>query len=409
MYESTWCSYTQAYLLATNAPPGMQVSVFDVAAAFHTIPILPDQQVWTCISWDGLVYVDPNCSFGGRSSSGNFGMVADAATTLYIEAGVDDLCKWADDFNFWCYPIRSSPSGSFEYSYDESLIWNMAEELGWPWSPKKHFPFSTSFTYLGFEWDLERRTVTIGDAKCAKYLARLAPWKHGVCFTKLAIQKVIRMLNHCSVVLVEGRLHMPSLYHLASTFKPAESSFVTHAITHRALKDISWWRSQLSSQWCGVHIRSIPEPMPSHIYVDASTSWGIGFVWEAHWLAWKLLLGWKSEGRDIGWAEMVAVELAYLTVISAGFSNCHIILCSDNQGVVGALKNDSSHNSQQNSILCHIISYTQVHGIWLTAKWIPSVENMADGPSQGLFPATTHYPFQPKLPFKLRPFLSCPV
>jgi hypothetical protein len=72
LYETTWCGFVQAYLLAANAPPGTQVSVFDVAAAFHTILICPEQQVWTCLSWDGLIYVDPDCSFGGRSSSGNF-------------------------------------------------------------------------------------------------------------------------------------------------------------------------------------------------------------------------------------------------------------------------------------------------------------------------------------------------
>jgi hypothetical protein len=93
MYESTWCGYAQAYLLAANAPPGTQVSVFDVAAAFHIVPIRPDHQVWTCISWDTGIYVDPACSFGGRSSSGNFGMIGDAAAALYIERGIDDICK----------------------------------------------------------------------------------------------------------------------------------------------------------------------------------------------------------------------------------------------------------------------------------------------------------------------------
>jgi hypothetical protein len=40
-------------------------------------------------------------------------------------------------------------------------------------------------------------------------------------------------------------------------------------------------------------------------------------------------------------AEMAAVELTYLTIIKSGLSNCHIILQSDNQGIMGALKNDS--------------------------------------------------------------------
>jgi hypothetical protein len=183
-----------------------------------------------------------------------------------------------------------------------------------------------------------------------------------------------------------------------------------HSVTSRVLEDIAWWREQLSQQWCGIKIRKIPDPMPDEIFVDASTSWGIGFTWQGHWLAWKLLPGWKAEGREIGWAEMVAVELAYLTIIASGLSQCHIVICSDNQGVVGALKNESSRNSHQNTILRRIITYTQQHGIWLTSKWIPTADNVADGPSRGIFPPSSLlYPYRPTLPFKLRPFVSHPV
>jgi hypothetical protein len=107
---------------------------------------------------------------------------------------------------------------------------------------------------------------------------------------------------------------------------------------------------------------------------------------------------------------MVAVELAYLTVIESGLIDTHIILRSDNQGVVGALKNDSSQNHQQNAVLHCIISYTQAHGIWLTTKWISTNDNPADSPSRGSFPVTsTRFPFQAKIPFKLKPFISSPV
>jgi hypothetical protein len=77
---------------------------------------------------------------------------------------------------------------------------------------------------------------------------------------------------------------------------------------------------------------------------------------------------------------------------------------------MGALKNDSLWNQQQNVILQCIISYTQLHGVWLSTKWIPTNENLANGPSHSLFPSTsTTYPFQPKIPFKLKPFIANPV
>jgi len=45
-------------------------------------------------------------------------------------------------------------------------------------------------------------------------------------------------------------------------------------------------------------------------WVDASTDWGIGMVIGSQWVAWKLVHGWKLDGRDIGWAESIALELA---------------------------------------------------------------------------------------------------
>lgn len=86
------------------------------------------------------------------------------------------------------------------------------------------------------------------------------------------------------------------------------------------------------------------------------------------WLAWPLKVGWKSDGRDIGWAEMVAINLAVKTLVNAGYANCHVILKSDNMGVVDALAAGYSRSNQQNFILRHIVEPFQVQNIWLTIK-----------------------------------------
>jgi hypothetical protein len=161
---------------------------------------------------------------------------------VVIVPGCLEHLQWADDFMFWCYLISILPSGLYAYSYDENLIRRIGEDLGWPWSLKKHFPF----TYLGFEWDLDNKTVTIGKAKCTKYIDRLKPWRQNACFMNLKVQKLIGTLNHCSVVLVEGRSHLPSLYHFVGTFKDTENAFVMHTATCCAINDTAWWHVQLS-------------------------------------------------------------------------------------------------------------------------------------------------------------------
>jgi hypothetical protein len=55
-------------------------------------------------------------------------------------------------------------------------------------------------------------------------------------------------------------------------------------------------------------------------------SWGISFVLSNKWVAWELIPGWKADGRDIGWAEMVAVKLALQVLIANNLSNSHIII-----------------------------------------------------------------------------------
>jgi hypothetical protein len=220
---------------------------------------------------------------------------------------------------------------------------------------------------------------------------------------------IVGSLNHCTNVLPDGRNHLPSFYRLSASFSRASSIFVKHRIPADVAEDVSWWRNQLSTDPCISRIITPPSPLTSQIFVDASTSWGIGFFLDGQWLAWELLPGWKSEGRDIGWAEMVAVELAVLVLIHAQFRNCHLILRSDNQGVVGALSGGKSRNPQQNAVLRRIVSSFREADIWLSIEWVSTNDNPADKPSRGLFPPLQNiFSPIPPLPTYLSRFLRFP-
>lgn len=171
--------------------------------------------------------------------------------------------------------------------------------------------------------------------------------------------------------------------------------------------NMAWWRRHLQDDFVGMKIFSPPAPCNNKLYVDASTSWGVGLVLDGKWLAWQFRKGWMSEGHEIGWAKMVAVELAIRTLITGHFAQCHIIVRSDNQGVVGALKAGHSCSTQQNLILHEIVKLIQSHGLWISTIWIPSLENPADNPSRGIFPDKNNlYAFPPRLPFHLLKFIN---
>jgi hypothetical protein len=93
------------------------------------------------------------------------------------------------------------------------------------------------------------------------------------------------------------------------------------------------------------------KPLDSKLYIDASSGWGISLILNGKWLAWQFKEGWRSEGHKISWAEMVVVELAVQTLIAGKFTGCHVIIHSDNKGVMGALKAGRSRGTQQNAVL----------------------------------------------------------
>ena len=76
-------------------------------------------------------------------------------------------------------------------------------------------------------------------------------------------------------------------------------------------------------------------PIDLGIFVDASTSWGIGIVIEGKWLAFRLLPLWKIRGRDICWLETIAVKLMIYILEAKGIHEATILIRSNNQGTIG--------------------------------------------------------------------------
>jgi hypothetical protein len=111
---------------------------------------------------------------------------------------------------------------------------------------------------------------------------------------------------------------------------------VRHKLSAANIEDMTWWRRRLTDSFVGMNIIRPPEPLDTALFVDASTGWGIGLILNGKWLAWQFMDGWKSDGRDIGWTEMVAVELAVRTLVTGKYISCHVTVRSDNKGVVGA-------------------------------------------------------------------------
>ena len=309
-FQCAWGSFSECYLLVADAPEGTEGAVFDVDAAFRNIPTHPSARPFLAIMVKGLIHLDHVLNFGASPSPGIFGRVADAMVRILLARGIEAVIKWVDDFIFFRYPSRRLADGTFEFNYSADLVWTIANELGWPWAPEKFVNFSSTFTYIGFSWDLAAKFVELPEKKRIKYLERISTWTLKSPHTLKETEIIIGTLNHICLVVPEGRAHLVALFKFRGGFKEGRYGEVKHKLPNDATNDMLWWRNRLQDRSVGMKIIRPPTPLANNLFVDASTGWGIGLVLDGRWLAWQFQDGWKSDGRDIGWAEMVAVELA---------------------------------------------------------------------------------------------------
>lgn len=385
-----WGSFQDVATIVMDAPPFTQAATLDVDAAFRRCPIRPSQQPNFVVNFEGRCYIDHVAPFGAASAGFAFGRMADAMMAILQSHNISPAKNWVDDFVFFRSPLTPthttftrSPT-THSYPYDLDTIESITQPLGWPWKHSKTKPFNTTFTYLGFLWNLTTKSVQIPDKKKTKYMDRLAPWIEGANFSRKDAESVLGTLVHCALALPEGRSHLPSLSRFAASFNGARSTFTRKSPPGPVLNDIAWWRLHLLDNFCGSILSRPPPPSQIGFWVDASTSWGIGIVFDGHWEAIKFLEGWKSGGRNIGWAEFIAIELGLLRAVAQGHRTTHFIVHSDNQGVIQAIQGGKSRSPEQNLVLQRILHLQTTHSIWISPSYVPSSSNLADEPSRGI-------------------------
>src|SRR5882724_11703151 len=94
--------------------------------------------------------------------------------------------------------------------------------------------------------------------------------------------------------------------------------------------------------------------------------------------------GWMKEAdHDIGWAEMIAMELALLWMVSAGIRDARVVVHGDNMGVQGALKKGRSRNIACNLSICRMARVMALANITLDPMYVTSDANLVDACSRG--------------------------
>jgi len=392
------------------APPGTQACTLDIAKFHRTCPVLPDHKPWLVVQGrPGEFYIDHTHPFGASCASSNAGMIANALVDIWMAQGVKPILKYEDDLNIFRFPTTDGPfhDGEYHYLYDRPEALRRVEDLKVPWHPEKGTPFfSDVFTFIGLSWDISHHLVSLPENKRLKFLRRVNDFifffERKQCHLR-DIQRIHGSLCYISFVYTEGRSRLPSLSNFAATFKGDE--YLARFPPRSVFSDLRWWSETLENPSFFRHLIPRGPTLNPGIFVDASTSWGIGIIFGDKWISWQLAPSWKVPGRDICWLETLAVEFAVYILAAQGFRDCSVIIHSDNQGTIGSIQKGRSPNIDINLSVRRACSILIPHFITPILIYVPSKDNLADPLSRGeLGPHHTrlHKPFQ--LPDELRNF-----
>ena len=287
---------------------------FDIKAFHRTCPVLLDHKPWLVVSISNRFWIDHDYPFGTGSASSNSGQTGSAVVDIWSAEDTDITFKYEDDMSQFQFPFETGPfiDGLHHYRHDCESSLGLIAPLNVPWHPTKTGDrFIPVFIFIGFLWDLPLRQVSLPDLKRLKFLDRVVTLimksENHEKVSLTDVQKIHGSLVHICFIYLDGNSRLPCLSNFMSSFK--ENEFTKRYIPNSVIAVLHWWRIRLNNPLAFHPLHPLPELRDLGIYVDASTSWGIGIIIKDRWYAFQLTNQWKAPGRDICWLEAIALEL----------------------------------------------------------------------------------------------------
>ena len=228
----------------------------------------------------------------------------------------------------------------------------------------------------------------------------------GVLIPRLERVLVVRTLQRCTQLVPEGCNRLPALFYLSGMRDHALGLFPL------ALDDVKWWIKRLSLPLFDQASSHSPYNIPVvdlNVYADASYK-VVGVFIGREWLAWKFVESLTTTSPQIvgfiGWAEVVAIELALVALVARGHASCRIPIKSDSTEAIHSLRRGLSKNLNKNLVVRRIVALQHVSQISLKPIHVPSYLNMADNLTNFNLPGDSRrFPHDVPLPQDLQIYL----
>ncbi|KAF7315436.1 hypothetical protein MIND_00058500 [Mycena indigotica] len=282
----------------------------------------------------------------------------------------------------------------------------LTEDLRVPWNIKKSgTAFEPVFVSLGFVWDIPSKTVSLPKEKREKYLARVESLLGADMVSLKDLQKVHGTLSYSTFVYRDGSSRLPAI---SNAFRFYANDNALRHILRTTRRALLWWKHRLTSPDFSRQLVATAPMQDLGLFVDASTSWGLGVIIGEKWFALRLIKGWDCAGtRDICWLEAVALEVLLMWLIERGHHDCCLLVHSDNTGAIGALSKGRSSNAELNRVARRFCNLSLSHNISISFSYIASASNPADPISRGILPHSFPLYLSFDLPFDITQSLSC--
>lgn len=308
--------------------------------------------------------------------------------SIWAEEGIGRVAKWCDDFVMLRYPTRGNGTlkDPYEYSYDRAKALRKIESLGVPWHPQKGQEFGNTFTYVGLDWDINAKTVSLPDGKRLKYLAMVEKLMNQRQCNLQTIQGVIGCLSSCTVIVPMCRSYLQFMDDFCKSFGSSKKTKVL-LMPGDVIFDLEWWATTLRNPvWLKRELH--PDPRVSlvlHVYVNPDK--GIGITYDenspknewSRWSAWRLqrpargLFEWMTSD-DKNWRllqEAIAIEIAvYLVLYSGnGLHNMAIKICCTAYGRFAKVWEKGRHpNREVNMSIRRTVETLEEKGVRLVLE-----------------------------------------
>ena len=275
-YMSTTCdkfSYNSVDSLAQLISKGDFMGVTDIASAFRSVSIHPDDYKYQGFSWEvgeeKVYYEDYRLCFGLKCAPFKFDLLSQLVVDMARAEGISRIVNYLDDFAIVEDSLEKCKAAQLK-------LVRILRKIGFNIAWQKLETPSTHVKFLGIILDSEEMNLSLPMCKLEKLLESMDSKEKAGSATKKELERVAGLMAHCSTVIKGGRTFSRRVYDLCVSLPRHGRSKLSEELQ----LDLEWWKN-----FCKMFNGSakiIPHHSSVSIISDASF-WVFGAWCDSDW------------------------------------------------------------------------------------------------------------------------------